>query len=56
MILTYTATIKKKKKKKRSDQIRKKLRITSDLLKKFIMENFIFCAVIQSFRNVVFKF
>ena len=27
------------------DQIRKKLRICSHLLKKFLMENFIFCAV-----------
>ena len=27
------------------DQIRKKLRIWSQLLKKFLMENFIFCAV-----------
>ena len=27
------------------DQIRRKLPISSDLLKKFLMENFIFCAV-----------
>ena len=27
------------------DQIRRKLRILSHLLKKFLMENFIFCAV-----------
>ena len=27
------------------DQIRKKMRILSHLLKKFVMENFIFCAV-----------
>ena len=27
------------------DQIRRKLRILSHLLKKFVMENFIFCAV-----------
>ena len=27
------------------DQIRKKLRILSHLLKKFVMENFIFCTV-----------
>ena len=29
------------------DQIRKKLRIWSHLLKKSLMENFIFCAVLQ---------
>ena len=28
------------------DQIRRKLRIWSNLLRKFLMENFIFCAVI----------
>ena len=28
------------------DQIRRKLQIWSHLLKKFLMENFIFCAVI----------
>ena len=31
------------------DQIRRKLRIWSRLLKKFLMENFIFCAVLSSF-------
>ena len=31
------------------DQIRKKLRICSHLLKKFLMENFIFCAVLLEF-------
>ena len=29
------------------DQIRKKLRIWSHLLKKLLMENFIFCAVLK---------
>ena len=30
---------------RRCDQISRKLRILSDLLKKFLMENFFFCAV-----------
>ena len=29
------------------DQVRRKLRIWSHLLKKFLMENFIFCAVLE---------
>ena len=31
----------------KSDQIRKKLRIWSHLMKKSLMQNFIFCAVLQ---------
>ena len=31
----------------KSDQIRRKLRIWSNLLKKFLMENFIFCEVYE---------
>ena len=35
------------------DQIHRKLRIWSHLLKKFLMENFIFCAVISTeFSNI----
>ena len=33
------------------DQIRKKLRIWSHLLKKSLMENFIFCAVIETHKS-----
>ena len=33
------------------DQIRKKLRIWSHLLKKSLMENFIFCAVIKTNKS-----
>ena len=33
------------------DQIRRKLRIWSHLLKKFLMENFIFCAVLVVLYN-----
>ena len=33
------------------DQISKKLRIWSHLLKKSLMENFIFCAVTQAIRQ-----
>ena len=32
---------------RKCDQIRRELRISSDLLKKSLMENFIFCAVLQ---------
>ena len=32
------------------DQSRRKLRIWAHLLKKFLMENFIFCAVFENFR------
>ena len=35
----------------KSDQIRRKLRIWSLLLKKSLMENFIFCAVLIPFCN-----
>ena len=35
------------------DQIRRKLRIWSHLLKKSLMENFIFCAAIRSTQNMV---
>ena len=35
------------------DQIRRKLRIWSHLLKKFLMENFIFCAAILFYRNTI---
>ena len=34
------------------DQIRRKLRISSDLLKKSSMENFIFCAVLQLVKGI----
>ena len=34
------------------DQIRRKLRIWSHLLKKYIMENFIFCAVKTIFYEI----
>ena len=34
------------------DQIRSFLRIWSHLVKKFLMENFIFCAVCASFRKI----
>ena len=37
------------------DQIRRKMRIWSHLLKKFLMENFIFCAVLK-FRVVPLNF
>ena len=38
------------------DQIRRKLRIWSHLLKKFLMENFVFCAVsIKNKSNVTSK-
>ena len=33
------------------DQIRRKLRIWSKLLKKSVMDNFIFCAVMVKFRG-----
>ena len=37
----------------KSDQIRSFLRIWLHLLKKFLMENFIFCAVIFLFMNIL---
>ena len=36
----------------KSDQIRKKLGIWSHLLKKFLMENFIFCVVYRPVRSL----
>ena len=33
------------------DQIRRKLRIWSHLLKKSLMQNFIFCAVLKAFKS-----
>ena len=38
------------------DQIRKRLRIWSDLLKKYLMENFIFCAVIDISIKVILSY
>ena len=38
------------------DQIRRKLRIWSHLLKKSLMENFIFCAVYDNFNPMKKKF
>ena len=35
----------------KSDQIRRNLRIWSHLLKKFLMENLIFCAVIKTLKQ-----
>ena len=38
------------------DQIRRKQRIWSHLLKKFLMENFIFCAVTENGRlNIILE-
>ena len=37
------------------DQIHRKLRIWSHLLKKFFMENFIFCAVKHSEKHNIWK-
>ena len=48
VFLTYTAQIKMfsiKDSFRKCDQIRRKLRIWSNLLKKPLIENFIFCAV-----------
>ena len=40
------------------DQIRRKLRVWSYLLKKSLMENFIFCAArnVLTIKNIVFQF
>ena len=35
------------------DQIRRQLRIWSHLLKKYLMENFMFCAVYVVFENML---
>ena len=37
------------------DQIRRKLRIVSHLLKKSLLENFIFCAVQQEMIIIIYK-
>ena len=37
------------------DQMHRKLRIWSHLLKKSVMRNFIFCAVLVSFTNSIYK-
>ena len=38
------------------DQIRRKLQIWSHLLKKFVMENFIFCAIFDNFFDPIYLF